>query len=69
MKRQPVSSSDLCSVGYDSKSQTLEIEFYSGGIYQYFGVPCELYEELMNAPSLGSFFHRYIKNNFSWTKV
>lgn len=38
MIRQPVSSSNIRSIGYDSKSNTLEIEFHSGGVYQYFGV-------------------------------
>lgn len=38
MKRIPVSSSNLASVGYDEISQALEIEFLHGGVYQYFGV-------------------------------
>ena len=38
MIRQPVSSSNIRSIGYDSESNTLEIEFHSGGVYQYFGV-------------------------------
>ena len=33
MERIPVESSNLASVGYDSDSLTLEIEFNSGGIY------------------------------------
>lgn len=39
MKRIPVSSSNLASVGYDETSQTLEIGFLHGGVYQYFDVP------------------------------
>ncbi|WP_394854027.1 KTSC domain-containing protein [Citrobacter freundii] len=35
MIRQPVSSSNLQSVGYDQATSTLEIAFHSGGIYQY----------------------------------
>jgi hypothetical protein len=41
--RKPVSSSNISSIGYDPKSQTLEIEFHSGGIYQYDGVAQNLY--------------------------
>jgi KTSC domain len=33
MERQPVSSSNLKSVGYDPRSRTLEIEFHNGGVY------------------------------------
>jgi hypothetical protein len=39
MERTPVSSSNLVAVGYDPGSYTLEVEFHSGSIYQYSGVP------------------------------
>ena len=35
MIRNDVISSNLKSIGYDSASCILEIEFHSGGIYQY----------------------------------
>ena len=54
MERIPVSSSNLCSVGYDPGSQTLEIEFNHGGVYQYAGVPEGEYEGLMSACSLNA---------------
>jgi hypothetical protein len=69
MNRIPVSSSDLRSVGYDTTTQTLEIEFHSGGIYQYFNVPPSVHQSLMNAGSLGQFFYAYIKNNYRYTRV
>jgi len=64
-----VTSSDLHSVGYDALVGTLEIEFNSGGIYQYFNVPSSIYSNLMNASSHGSFFHAFIKNQYTWRKV
>lgn len=69
MKRQVVSSSNICSIGYDPRSQTLEIEFNSGGIYQYFNVPESVYNSLMTASSHGSYFHAYIKEQYRWTKI
>jgi len=69
MDRQAVSSSNLASVGYDPNSNTLEIQFHSGGIYQYTGVPEYVYEELMSASSLGSFFARSIKNSYPYQQV
>lgn len=69
MIRQPVSSSNIRSIGYDSKSQTLEIEFHSGNVYRYFDVPESIYNALMSASSHGSFFHRHIKDRFRWTKI
>ena len=61
MKRQPVSSSNLRAVGYDPGASVLEIEFHSGGIYQYPQVPCAIWRALMAAPSKGKFFHAHIK--------
>jgi len=61
MKRETVQSSNLASVGYHPASSTLEIEFHSEGVYQYFGVPRDVYEGLMKAASKGSYFHHSIK--------
>ena len=69
MERVPVSSSNLCSVGYDPHSQTLEIEFNHGGVYQYAGVPEGEYEGLMNAGSKGQYFHANIKNRYPFNKL
>ena len=69
MERIPVQSSNLASVGYDPSTQTLEIEFNSGGIYQYYGVPEFVNDSLMSAASKGSYFSQNIKNAYSYAKV
>jgi hypothetical protein len=69
MNRQPVSSSNIASIGYDAGSQTLEIEFLNGGVYQYFDVPQHVYEELMNASSHGQYLARVIKGAYRYSKV
>jgi hypothetical protein len=69
MQRKPVSSSNLSSVGYDEVSHILEIEFHSGGIYQYSGVPEGVYRQLMSASSHGSFFAQNIKDVYPYRKV
>lgn len=69
MNRQFVKSSEIRSVGYDPSAKVLEIEFNSGGIYQYFGVPEHLYTELMAASSHGTYFNQHIKNKFSYAKI
>jgi hypothetical protein len=61
MERIFVSSSNLCSVGYDEEKCTLEIEFNSGLIYQYLGVPVYHFIGLLNALSVGKYFDRYIR--------
>jgi len=61
MQRQLVISSELHSVGYDDANNVLEVEFRTGGVYQYFGVPRESYVALMAAMSKGRFFSTQIK--------
>jgi len=65
----PVSSSDLSAVGYDSSSETLTIEFNSGGLYEYYGVPQNIYEGLMSASSKGKFFHRFIRDSYDTDRI
>jgi len=67
--RQPVRSKDLAAVGYDAESRTLEIEFLSGGVYQYFDVPPPVHDGLMKASSHGKFFHAHIRNKYKYTKT
>jgi len=69
MDRQPVSSSNIASVGYQSTSGTLEIEFLSGGTYQYFDVPEQVHIDLVSASSIGGFFARNIKNRYQFQQV
>jgi len=69
MMRQPVSSSNLRSVGYDPATRTLEIEFHSGGIYRYVGVPEAVYWGLMGAASKGSYFADFIKGIYRFVKI
>ncbi|OJV34326.1 MAG: KTSC domain-containing protein [Bacteroidales bacterium 36-12] len=64
MKRIPVVSSNIASVGYDENEHILEIEFHHRAVYQYFDVPEKIYEELMSSPSLGAYFMNEVKNKF-----
>ncbi len=69
MIRERVSSTNISSIGYESESRILEIEFSSGGIYQYLNVPQVIYNELMSASSHGSYFHKYIKDKYRFLKI
>lgn len=69
MEMYPVASTDLSAVGYDYDACILRIEFLKGGIYDYHGVPQEVYEGLMNASSKGQFFNQVIrKGGYSFSK-
>ncbi|HEX8744586.1 MAG TPA: KTSC domain-containing protein [Thermoleophilaceae bacterium] len=67
MDRVPVESDALSSVGYED--ETLEIEFSSGTVYQYYDVPEDVYEELMRATSHGEFFSDQIRDHFRYARV
>ena len=69
MKRQSVESSNLASIGYDAENEILEVEFKHGGVYQYFDVPQNVYEELMNASSHGVYFSANIRNDYEYQKL
>jgi hypothetical protein len=69
MIRQAVTSSNIRSVGYNPALSILEIEFHSGGIYQYRGVPEHHYNGLLSAPSKGTYFAQFIKNAFSFSRI
>lgn len=69
MQRIPVQSSNLCSVGYDEATKTLEIEFQSGSIYRYHGVPPSVYQGLMSASSHGKYFHQHIRDVYHYTRI
>jgi hypothetical protein len=69
MQRENVTSSNIMSIGYDDSTNTLEIEFLTGGIYEYYNIPIDTYNELMNASSIGSYFSRNIRNIFPTQRV
>lgn len=69
MIKKAVSSSNIAAIGYDIDTQTLEIEFLNGGVYQYFEVPENLYNDLMSASSHGQYLNQNIKGYYRYSKV
>jgi hypothetical protein len=69
MDRESVTSSVLASVGFDADTDTLEIEFSSGDVYRYAGVPEFLYRGLMLSASKGVFFNTRIAGRYAFEHV
>lgn len=69
MERIPVQSSNIASIGYDEDTNTLEIEFHNGGVYQYFDVPFQVYDGLIEAGSKGQYLAEFIKGYYRYVKV
>jgi hypothetical protein len=57
-------SSNVSAAGYDDATQELQVEFLSGALYAYDGVPRAIFEGLMSSPSPGAYLGRQIKNQF-----
>jgi lysyl-tRNA synthetase class 2 len=66
MQSTPVESSALTLVAYDEARQLLRLEFRNRAVYHYFGVPTAVHEALLEAPSKGGYFHRFIRGRFRY---
>jgi hypothetical protein len=69
INREPVNSTSIAAIGYDEQSQTLEVEFRHGGIYQYFDVPARVYQELLAASSIGRYVAEQIKGVYRFARA
>ncbi len=66
--REPVSSSNIVSIGYSKEAMILEVEYHHG-VYQYMEVPESVYWDLMNVASKGTFMNQLIKPQFTCVQV
>jgi hypothetical protein len=56
-----VSSTNVASIGYEAETETLEVEFANGSIYQYSRVPQHRWDGLLNASSKGTYLNNHIR--------
>ena len=69
MDRIDVVSKNLKSVGYESDIQTLEIEFHYPGVYQYYGVPANVFNGLLSASSKDGYYRDHIENKYRYRQL
>jgi len=50
-------------------SETLEIQFVKGEVYQFFNVPSNIFDEFMSAPSKEGYYHSKIGERFPCSRV
>lgn len=67
MQMIPVSSSNILAIGYEGT--TLYVQFRSGSLYAYYGVPSHVYNGLMSATSHGGYLHSEIKNRYRYERI
>ncbi|WP_133501551.1 KTSC domain-containing protein [Cognatilysobacter terrigena] len=69
MDRISLDSEALSSVGYDPSRRVLEVEFTSGRVYQYFGVPQIEVERLLEAESQGAYFSERVRDRYPFELI
>ena len=62
-------SSNIARFGYDDANQVLFVEFKNGGVYQYFDVPQNVFEQMKTAPSKGQFLAQSIKGTYRYARM
>lgn len=64
-----VQSSLLAGVAHDHDQAVLQLQFRGGAVYQYFHVPRQTYQELLQADSKGTYFNRHIRSLFRCARL
>jgi hypothetical protein len=64
IKRVPVESTALATVGYSKRLRALEIEFRNGAVYRYLNVAPSVYEALLHARSKARFYDQNIRGKY-----
>jgi hypothetical protein len=67
MRRKPVDSSSVLSIGW--QDGTLEVEFVNEDVYQYFEVSEFTHAALMRSDSVGRFINTRIKPHHDFKEV
>lgn len=65
----PTHSRSIRRVAHDRATDYLTVEFASGSIYEYYGVPRRLFEEWQASPSVGAFHNDRIKWKFLYRRL
>jgi len=69
MRVATVDSTTLATVAYDEAREVLQLEFCSGVVYLYFGVPAAVHQALLGAPSEGGYFNQTIRGRFPFRLI
>jgi hypothetical protein len=64
-----VDSSAIYRISHDQDRRELTIVFRGTGDYVYEGVPRQVYEAFLAAPSKGAFFNRQIRDRYRYRRL
>ena len=69
LRRDPVKSEAVRSIGYDESEWVLQVRFNNGKVYNYFRVPPHEFDALRGAESIGAYLNRDIKPYYEYEEV
>src|SRR3982074_1514061 len=64
IKRVPVESTALATVGYSKRLRALEIEFRNGAIYRYLEVTPDVYDALLQGRAKARYYDENIRHKY-----
>jgi hypothetical protein len=62
-------SSVVADMEYNDEKSSLRITYTSGAVYDYMGVPPEVFKEMKIAGSKGTFLNYMIKGKYRYKKI
>ena len=79
MIEKKVKSSNVDTLMYDKETKTLTVVFLSGGVYEYYNVPEEIFQAIIDEkftnqkgePSVGGTLNKLVIKNssYTWKKI
>lgn len=64
-----IDSSNIDSFGYSETINLLAVQFKTGDLYLYAGVPKQIYQGMVTADSKGSYLNKVVKPHYLCAKV
>ncbi len=64
IKTEQLQSAALLSASYDDETEDLDVTFVNGGTYTHHGVPAQVWEAFIRAPSPGRAWHAMLKDQY-----
>ena len=62
-------STNISMIEHDGTTSVLTITFQKGGVYEYDNVPFSVFRDIRSAGSVGSYFHKNIRDVFAFRKI
>lgn len=64
-----VESSNIKSIGYETETKTLKVEYKSGYLYEYDNVPANVFDDLLESVSKGKYMNQVVKGQYNGRRV